>query len=86
MGATEKTDLAITLPRLAYWGATMTRYDPAEIASQLVQEHGLDEAIEAATEEIQASQRIGDFYALSVWREVRRHLQSRRRDGNGRSH
>jgi hydroxymethylpyrimidine/phosphomethylpyrimidine kinase len=56
----------------------MTQYDPAAIAAQLVQEHGLDEAIETATEGIHASQQAGDFYALSVWREVRRHLQSRR--------
>jgi len=64
----------------------MTQHDPAQIASQLVQERGLDQAIETATEEIQASQRIGDFYALSVWREVRRHLRSRRRDGDDHPH
>ena len=65
----------------------MTQYDPAAIATQLVQEHGLDEAIEAATEGILYSQQAGDFYALSVWREVRRHLHTRRRrDDDERPH
>lgn len=54
------------------------RHDPAKIASQLVQEHGVDQAIEVATAEIVASNRTGDFYALSVWREVRRLLRARR--------
>ncbi|MDX9862247.1 MAG: hypothetical protein RBS99_15165 [Rhodospirillales bacterium] len=64
----------------------MTHYDPAAIATQLVQEHGLDEAIETATEGILNSQQAGDFYALSVWREVRRHLRLRRRDDDERPH
>ncbi|MBE0532403.1 MAG: hypothetical protein IH626_16370 [Rhodospirillales bacterium] len=64
----------------------MTQYDPAAIATQLVQERGLDEAIAAATEGIMSSQESGDFYALSVWREVRRHLRSRHRDEDEKSH
>jgi hypothetical protein len=57
------------------------RHDPAEIVSELIQEHGLDRAIEIATEGIISSQRSGDFYALSIWREVRRLLRARREDG-----
>lgn len=54
------------------------RHDPARIVSELIQEHGLDRAIEIATEGIVSSQRSGDFYALSVWREVRHLLRARR--------
>ena len=57
------------------------RHDPVRIASELIQENGLDRAIEIATEGIIASQRRGDFYALSIWREVRRLLRARRPEG-----
>lgn len=57
------------------------RHDPARIASELIQESGVDRAIEIATEAISAAHRSGDFYALSVWREVRRLLRARRQDG-----
>lgn len=64
----------------------MTQYDPAEIAAQLVQEHGLEEAIDMATEGILSSQQTDDFYALSIWREVRRHLRSRQPREDRRPH
>ncbi len=49
-----------------------------EIASRMIQEHGVDGAINEATEEILAAHRDGDFLALSVWREVRRALRERK--------
>ena len=49
-----------------------------EIASRMIQDHGIDGAINEATEEILAAQREGDFLALSVWREVRRALRDRK--------
>lgn len=57
------------------------RYDPAKIASELIQENGLDQAIEIATEGIVTAQSRGDFYALSIWREIRRLLRARRPEG-----
>lgn len=53
-------------------------HDATQIASELIQKHGVDQAIEIATTEIIASHRSGDFYALSVWREVRRLLRDRK--------
>jgi len=52
--------------------------NPHEIASYLIQLHGVDGAIDFVTEEIRASQQPGSFYGLSVWREVRRVLRERR--------
>ncbi len=57
------------------------RDDPHDIAEHLVQEHGIDLALEHATEGITIAQERGDNYALSVWREVRRVLRERR-DGS----
>jgi hypothetical protein len=36
-----------------------------------VQEHGLDRALELATDGTTAAQVVGDNYQLSVWREVK---------------
>lgn len=57
------------------------RHDPAKIASELIQQNGLDRAIEIATEGIVTAQDRGDFYALSIWREIRHLLKVRRKDG-----
>ena len=51
------------------------RDDPFEIANHLIQEHGLERALEQATEGTTAAQQQGDNYRLSVWREVKRILQ-----------
>ena len=53
------------------------RDDPHDIAEHLVQECGIDLALERATEGITAAQDQGDNYGLSVWREVRRILRQR---------
>ncbi len=53
------------------------RDDSRNIAEHLVREHGIDLALERATEGITAAQEQGDNYALSVWREVRRMLRER---------
>ena len=48
--------------------------DPHSISEHLVQEHGIELALERATEEITTAHEQGDNYGLSVWREVRRIL------------
>lgn len=50
--------------------------DPREIARYLVQQHGLDQARAMTLSSILACQDQKDFYALSVWREVRKQLES----------
>ena len=50
-------------------------HDANDIATALVREQGLAEAIETATEGIVVSQQESDFYSLSIWREVRRTLR-----------
>ena len=51
------------------------RDDPHLIAEQLVQEHGLEGALDRATEGTTAAQDRGDNYGLSVWRDVKRLLR-----------
>jgi hypothetical protein len=51
--------------------------DPHSISEHLVQEHGIDGAVERATEGISAAHERGDNYGLSVWRDVRRILRER---------
>ena len=55
--------------------------DPEAIAEHLVEEHGLDHALEKATEGTSVAQRDGDNYQLSVWREVKGILIKLRDDG-----
>ncbi len=52
--------------------------DPQEIAGYLVQEHGLDHALQKAIEGATAAQKRGDNYDLSVWREVKQLLRNRK--------
>lgn len=55
--------------------ATPIREDNAEeIAGYLVQNHGLDAARKIAFEGTQAEHAMGDYYRLSIWREVRKVL------------
>ena len=49
--------------------------DPDEIATFLVKEHGLDRARQMAVEGTTSANEQGDFYSLSVWREVKRILR-----------
>ena len=53
------------------------RDDPNDIAEHLVREHGVELALERATEGIAEAKEKGDNYGLSVWREVRRILRER---------
>ena len=57
------------------------RDDPQAIAEHLVQERGLEGALDRATEGTTAAQNQGDNYALSVWREVKRILRERGHGG-----
>ena len=59
------------------------RHDPAKIVNEMVQEHGLDRAIEIATEGIVTAQQNGDLYALSICREVRSLLRTRQQAATG---
>ena len=59
----------------------MSNDDPQTIAEDLIQEHGLDGALEQATAGTSAAQRDGDNYQLSVWREVKGILVRRRDEG-----
>jgi hypothetical protein len=54
------------------------RDDPRKIAVNLIKEHhGLELALERATEGIADAQEQDDNYSLSIWREVRRILRER---------
>ena len=49
--------------------------DPKEIAMFLVRDNGLDRARQIALEGTTNANEQGDFYRLSVWREVKRILR-----------
>jgi hypothetical protein len=51
--------------------------NPKKIAKHLVEEHGLEGAIAAATDGIANAHGNGNFYDLSIWREVRNILNDR---------
>jgi hypothetical protein len=51
--------------------------DPKEIADYLVQEHGLIKATTFARDGVATANDINDYYALSIWREVRVILEKR---------
>ena len=44
--------------------------DPSQIADHLIEQHGVDGALEAVRQGIAAAHASGDNYRLSVWREV----------------
>ncbi len=58
---------SVTLPNM--------KDNPDQLASHLIEQHGVDGALEAAREGIAAAHASGDNYSLSVWREVRRALR-----------
>ena len=49
--------------------------DPRSIVDSLIEEHGLDGAIQAA---MQKTATASDNFELSVWRDVKRLLQERK--------
>ncbi len=51
--------------------------DPSQIADSLIEQHGVDGALEMVREGIATAHANGDNYRLSVWRDVRRILQDR---------
>ncbi len=57
------------------------RDDPHVIAEYLVQEHGLERALDQAIGGTTAAQEQGDNYGLSAWRDVKRILRERRHGG-----
>lgn len=52
--------------------------DPRDIADYLIQEHGLNGALNAAIEGAMIAQNARDNYALSVWREIKAVIRERR--------
>lgn len=53
------------------------RDDPSQIANHLIEQHGVDGALESVREGIATAHADGDNYRLSVWREVRRVLRDK---------
>ncbi len=49
--------------------------DPKEIAMHLVRDNGISRALQIAVEGTTSANENGDFYRLSVWREVKHILQ-----------
>jgi len=49
----------------------LSKDSPEDIAKHLVHEFGHDGAVQAAIEGVDDAHRLGDNYALSVWREVK---------------
>ena len=45
--------------------------DPKEIAAIMVEENGLDGALDIALVEITRANQKCDYYSLSIWREIR---------------
>ena len=52
--------------------------DPHQFADQLVEQYGLDGALQKVHEGIAAAHAAGDNYSLSIWREVRPILLGKR--------
>ncbi len=59
----------------------MTDDDANIIADQMIEERGLEGALQTAQEATQASFDAGDNYSVSVWREVKRVLNDRKSSG-----
>lgn len=57
---------------------TNLKDDPSDIVDYLIQDTGIDGAIQAASDGIIKSQQDGDNYALSVWREVKTMLRNKK--------
>jgi hypothetical protein len=52
--------------------------DPQAIADKLIEEHGIDGAIDMAVGETQSAHSAGDNYMVSVWCEIKRELRERK--------
>ncbi len=52
--------------------------DPSQIADYLIEQHGVDGALEMVREGIATAHANRENYRLSVWREVKRIFQDRR--------
>jgi hypothetical protein len=50
--------------------------DPSQIADHLIEDHGVEGALEMVRDGIELAHDIGDNYRLSVWREVRQVLRA----------
>ena len=62
---------------------TNLKDDPSDIARYLIQENGIDSAIQVASDGIMKSQKDSDNYALSVWREVKTILRNKKAGPEG---
>jgi len=60
--------------------ATEYPNDPLEIAAFLIAEEGLDRALDIAYDAIERANETQEYYLLSIWREVRKHLQEKIRE------
>ena len=56
----------------------MASDDPHIIADRMIEERGLDGALQTAQEATQVSLDAGDNYSTSVWREVKRVLNEKK--------
>ena len=52
-------------------------HDATQIADDLIDEHGMETAVEVIRSSTEAAKEAGDNYRLSVWREVRAVLRNR---------
>ena len=57
---------------------TNLKDDPSDIAEYLIQNYGIYHAIQNVTDGIMKSQKDGDNYELSVWREVKTILRNKK--------
>lgn len=58
-------------------GAKFMRDDPEKIANFIVEEHGLEYGADKVIGEATAAYAMKDYYALSIWRDVKRILRER---------
>lgn len=56
---------------------TNLRDNPSEIAEYLIQDNGIDRAMQVANDGTMKAQQDGDNYALSIWRVVKAILRKR---------
>lgn len=61
---------------------TANKDDPNRIASQLIEQQGVDGAWGTVRDGIAVAHEIEDNYALSVWREVKRTLEIKQNDAD----
>ena len=54
--------------------------NPGQIAFDLIEQHGVDGALQTVRDSIAVAHANGDNYQLSIWREVRRVLRDKLRN------